>query len=252
MQFSHRKLSQVGLCLAIFSLYLVTQPDQANHQLVLLDCLRQLILVVIFGGIQSSLSRNSKFVEEKAAHLSRAVSIHKEPPKKVSEFSCIFSGSATPFCVCLKSQWKCLYDELIREAKITYTLAHGLKMKKITALYFPKLLKLENSKYLILLNFGSRAEIKTVLIWGWHIFDVVDRKWENGYYISPWAKIEKTKGTLLSPTFKVWESKVPLVLSILAQGLRYSHFLISRIASWWRGWQKMRKSSQPLSKLGKN
>ena len=82
--------------------------------------------------LPTSLSRNSKFVEEKAAHLSRAVSIHKEPPKKVSEFSCIFSGSATPFCVCLKSQWKCLYDELIREAKITHTLAHGLKMRQIT------------------------------------------------------------------------------------------------------------------------
>ena len=113
---------------------------------------------------------------------------------------------------------------------------------------FSKPLKLENSKYLILLNFGSRAEIKTVLIWGWHIFDVVDRKWENGYYINPCEKIEKTEGTLLSPTFKVWESKAPLVLSILAQGLRYSHFLISRIASWWRGWQKMRKSSEQIRK----
>ena len=32
-------------------------------------------------------------------------------------------------------------------------------MKKIKALYFPKLLKLEKSKYLIFVNFGSRAEI---------------------------------------------------------------------------------------------
>ena len=44
--------------------------------------------------------------------------------------------------------------------------------------------------------------------------------------LSSWAKIEKTKDTLFSSTFKVRENKEPLVFSILAQGLRYSHFLI--------------------------
>ena len=34
------------------------------------------------------------------------------------------------------------------------------------------------------------------------------RKWPN---LSPWAKIDKTKGTLFSSTFKVWANKVPLV-----------------------------------------
>ena len=73
--------------------------------------------------------------------MSRAVSEHNEPPKIFSEFSCIFSGSTTQFCICLKSQLKSLYDE--------------------------------------------------------------------------------NKATLLSQTFKVSEGKVPLVLLILAQGLRY-------------------------------
>ena len=56
------------------------------------------------SGMGVSLSRNLNFFEEKAAHLSKVVSIHNKPPKKISEFSCIFSGSATLFCVCLKSQ----------------------------------------------------------------------------------------------------------------------------------------------------
>ena len=116
-------------------------------------------VVINYRWITTSLSQHSKFREEKAAHLSRAVSIHNKPPKKISEFSCIFSGSAAPFCVCFKSQWKCLYDELIREAKNTHILAHGLKMKKIKALYFPKLSEFEKSKYLIFVNFGSRAEL---------------------------------------------------------------------------------------------
>ena len=42
----------------------------------------------------------------------------------------------------------------------------------------------------------------------------------------PGAKIEKTKGTLFSQTLKVEGNKVPLVFAILAQGLRYSLFLI--------------------------
>ena len=45
-------------------------------------------------------------------------------------------------------------------------------------------------------------------------------------YLSPRAKIERHKGTLFSQIFKVKENKVPLVFSILAVGLRYSHFLI--------------------------
>ena len=43
-------------------------------------------------------------------------------------------------------------------------------------------------------------------------------------YLSPRAKIEKPKGTIFSQTLKVEENKVPLVFSILAQGLRYSRF----------------------------
>ena len=48
----------------------------------------------------------------------------------------------------------------------------------------------------------------------------------KGLYLSIHAKIEKTKGTLLSQTLKVEGNKVPLILKIFAQGLRYSLFLI--------------------------
>ena len=49
------------------------------------------------------------------------------------------------------------------------------------------------------------------------------RKW---LYLSPRVKIENTMGTLFTQTLIVEENKVPLVFSILALGLRYSHFLI--------------------------
>ena len=38
-------------------------------------------------------------------------------------------------------------------------------MKKIKSLYFPKLLEFEKSKYLIFVNFGSRAEVGILLTW---------------------------------------------------------------------------------------
>ena len=50
-------------------------------------------------------------------------------------------------------------------------------------------------------------------------------KGSKGQYLGPWAMNKKTKDTLLSQTLKVEENKVPLVFSILALGLRYSHFL---------------------------
>ena len=50
-------------------------------------------------------------------------------------------------------------------------------------------------------------------------------KFKKWLYLSTWAKISKTKGTLFSQTLKVEENKVPLVFSILALGLRYGHFL---------------------------
>ena len=48
---------------------------------------------------------------------------------------------------------------------------------------------------------------------------------ENSFISAPEPKFKKTKGTLISQTLKVEENKVPLVFSILALGLRYSHFL---------------------------
>ena len=73
-------------------------------------------------------------------------------------------------------------------------------------------------------------------------------------YLSPWAKIFKIKGTLFPSTFKVGENKVPLVFLILVQRLRYSHFLNSRMAPCWHGWQKMRKRLylSSWSKIEKN
>ena len=49
-------------------------------------------------------------------------------------------------------------------------------------------------------------------------------------YLSPQAKYQKDKGTLLPSTFKVEEKKVPLFLFFLAKGLRYGHLFISKKA----------------------
>ena len=44
-------------------------------------------------------------------------------------------------------------------------------------------------------------------------------------YLVSWAKNKKSKATFFSSTLKVWESKVCLFLSFIAQGTRYWHFL---------------------------
>ena len=49
---------------------------------------------------------------------------------------------------------------------------------------------------------------------------------EIGHNSAHDQKIKKNIGTLFPQTLKVEENKVPLVFSILALGLRYSHFLI--------------------------
>ena len=54
------------------------------------------------------------------------------------------------------------------------------------------------------------------------------------------APDKKYKGTLLSLSFKVWENKVFFALYILPKGLRYRHFLKSRMAPCWCGQQKIR------------
>ena len=46
-------------------------------------------------------------------------------------------------------------------------------------------------------------------------------------YLSTQAKNQKSEGTLLPATFKVEEGQVPLLFSFVAQGLRYSHVIIS-------------------------
>ena len=56
----------------------------------------------------------------------------------------------------------------------------------------------------------------------WHDWQKIRKR----LYLSPWAKILKTKDTLFPSTFKVWESKVPLVFSIFSQGMWSSHFFI--------------------------
>ena len=68
-------------------------------------------------------------------------------------------------------------------------------------------------------------------------------------YLSPCAKIEKTKGTMLSLTLKVDGNKVHLVFTIFALGLRYSLFLIFCQLRQRGAITKFRKGplSQPLS-----
>ena len=47
---------------------------------------------------------------------------------------------------------------------------------------------------------------------------LIDNMAISRLYLSPWAKIWKTKDTLFSSSFNVWENKVPLVLLILVTG----------------------------------
>ena len=47
-------------------------------------------------------------------------------------------------------------------------------------------------------------------------------KWQ---YLGSWAINQKNKDTLFSSTFKVWESKVPLIFWFMAQGPKYWHFI---------------------------
>ena len=62
------------------------------------------------------------------------------------------------------------------------------------------------------------------------------RKW---LYLSLWAKIEKTKGTLFSQTLKVEGNKVPFVFSIFHQGLRYGQYKNLHIFSFDVAYWKM-------------
>ena len=55
------------------------------------------------------------------------------------------------------------------------------------------------------------------------------RKW---LYLSPWAKIEKTKGALFFETLKVEGNKVPLIFLIFEQGLRYDHSVNLQVFSF--------------------
>ena len=63
---------------------------------------------------------------------------------------------------------------------------------------------------------------------------------KKGYNSAPGKKLKKYKGTLFSSIFKVWENKVFFALYILPKGLRYRHFLKSRMAPCWCGQQKIR------------
>ena len=68
--------------------------------------------------------------------------------------------------------------------------------------------------------------------WYWHflpltmvhtsLLELQEIKWP---YIGSWASNQKNKDTFFSSTFKVWESKVSLVLWFVAQEPRYWHFL---------------------------
>ena len=51
----------------------------------------------------------------------------------------------------------------------------------------------------------------------------------NGPYLGSEAKIDKSKTTFLSQTFKVGENKVPLLLYILAYFPRYGHIMDSTL-----------------------
>ena len=125
--------------------------------------------------------------------------------------------------------------------------------KEIMAFYLLQFLDLRKQSALSFLNFG--CDIGIILIFGLHLLYVVNRKWENRLNLRPWTIIKKTHGTLFSLIFEVWEKKVPLIFfSDLTQILRYSHFLNSWTAPYFK-WstkdEKMTKS-QPLSQNWQN
>ena len=73
----------------------------------------------------------------------------------------------------------------------------------------------------------SKATLFSQTLWWKLIFG--QKKCIKRPYLKKYGKSGKSKTTLFSQTFKVWENKVPLVLSILPYFLRYGHFKIFSI-----------------------
>ena len=78
---------------------------------------------------------------------------------------------------------------------------------------------LADSGHTFILVLGAREALALEI--GDQIFYLGDQR-----EITANPKLKKTKVTLLSQTLKVEENKVPLILPMFAQGLRYSLFFI--------------------------
>ena len=100
------------------------------------------------------------------------------------------------------------------------------KMMKCQKLMFSQTLKVEENKVSLFLSiFAQELRFSLFLLFCQPRQQGAILKFRKWLYLSPWAKIEKTRGYLFSQTLKVEENKVSLVFSIFAQGPRYGHFL---------------------------
>ena len=118
------------------------------------------------------------------------------------------SGQKFNFQNCLKSTWDCINIAL-----------EGVFM----------ILKTKFYKKSFIFSFVDLALFYEI----WPFSLLQTHCWPKKFIIRPYfkkyGKSEKSKTTLFSQTFKVWENKVPLVLSILPYFLRYGHFKIFSI-----------------------
>ena len=135
----------------------------------------------------------------------------------------------------------------LRIGEIGYVLEPEAKLKKNKDTLFSLTVKVLEIKALLVVSIQFRGwDIAIFWIQQFlHLFDVVERL-KNRLYLSPWGKIEKRH--FICTSRKAWYSKMLLVLSILAQGLKNSHFLKLTVVSIWCGPQNMKKMalSQPL------
>ena len=103
--------------------------------------------------------------------------------------------------------------------------APGPQIKKIRTLSFLQLLNFEKAKYPHFFIYGSGADILAFIPVTMERNPPSEVRMIKWPYFGFWATNEKYKDTFFSSTFKVWESKVSLVILLMAQGPRYWHFL---------------------------
>ena len=107
------------------------------------------------------------------------------------------------------------------------------KIEKTKGSLFSQTLKVEENKVSLVFSiFAQELRFSLFLLFCQPRQQGAILKFRKWLYLSPWAKIEKTEGTLFSQTLKVEGNKVPLIFLIFAQGLRYDHFVNLQVFSF--------------------